>query len=119
MDKQFIVVVCGPTASGKTGLGIQIAKEFGGEIISADSMQIYKGMHIATAKPSEEDKQGIPHHLMDFYDPCDSFSVADYVKLAHAKIADVASRGQLPIIVGGTGLYINSLINNYIFEESE
>ena len=112
MDKQFIVVVCGPTASGKTALSVELAKRLSGEIISADSMQIYRGMNIATAKPTEEEKQGIPHYLMDFLDPHDSFSVADYVKAAHGIIADIAARGKLPIITGGTGLYISSLIDN-------
>ncbi len=119
MEKQFVVVICGPTATGKTSMAVQLAKEFDGEIISADSMQIYKGMQIATAKPTEEEKQGITHHLMGFYDPCESFSVADYVKLGHEKIAEVAAKGKLPMIVGGTGLYINSLINNLVFEDSE
>ena len=119
MDKQFIVVVCGPTASGKTALSVELAKRLSGEIISADSMQIYKGMDIATAKPTKEEKQGIPHYLMDFLDPHDSFSVADYVKAAHGIIADIAARGKLPIITGGTGLYISSLIDNLSFEETE
>ena len=119
MDKQFIVVVCGPTASGKTALSVELAKRLSGEIISADSMQIYRGMNIATAKPTEEEKQGIPHYLMDFLDPHDSFSVADYVKAAHGIIADIAARGKLPIITGGTGLYISSLIDNLSFEETE
>lgn len=119
MDKQFVVVICGPTASGKTALSVEIAKELDAEIISADSMQIYKGMDIATAKPSMEERQGIPHYLMDFLDPADSFSVADYVRLAHEKIKDISSRNKLPVIVGGTGLYISSLINNIRFEESE
>ena len=119
MDKQFIVVVCGPTASGKTALSVELAKRLSGEIISADSMQIYRGMNIATAKPKEEEKQGIPHYLMDFLDPHDSFSVADYVKAAHGIIADIAARGKLPIITGGTGLYISSLIDNLSFEETE
>lgn len=119
MDKQFVVVVCGPTASGKTALSVELAKRLDGEIISADSMQIYKGMDIATAKPTEEEKQGIPHYLMDFLDPHDSFSVADYVKAAHGMIADIAAREKLPIITGGTGLYINSLIDNLNFEETE
>ncbi|MBE6880764.1 MAG: tRNA (adenosine(37)-N6)-dimethylallyltransferase MiaA [Ruminococcaceae bacterium] len=119
MEKQFVIVICGPTASGKTALSVELAKEFDAEIISADSMQIYKGMDIATAKPSIEERQGIPHHIMDFLDPAESFSVADYVKLAHEKIKDIASRGKIPMIVGGTGLYISSLINNIRFEESE
>lgn len=119
MDKQFIVVVCGPTASGKTALSVELAKRLSGEIISADSMQIYKGMDIATAKPTAQEKQGIPHYLMDFLDPHDSFSVADYVRMAHERITDIASRGKLPVVVGGTGLYISSLIDNLSFEETE
>lgn len=119
MEKQFVIVICGPTASGKTALSVELAKEFDAEIISADSMQIYKGMDIATAKPSIEERQGIPHHIMDFLEPSESFSVADYVRLAHEKIRDIASRGKIPMIVGGTGLYISSLINNIRFEESE
>lgn len=119
MEKQFVVVICGPTASGKTSLSVELAKELDAEIISADSMQIYKGMDIATAKPTAEERQGIPHHLMDFLDPSEGFSVADYVRLAREKISDIASHGKLPMIVGGTGLYISSLINNIQFEESE
>ncbi len=119
MKKQFVVVICGPTASGKTALSVELAKELDAEIISADSMQIYKGMDIATAKPSLAERDGIPHHLMDFLDPCEAFSVADYVRLARERIEDIASRGKLPMIVGGTGLYISSLINNIQFEESE
>lgn len=119
MEKQFVVVICGPTASGKTALSVELAKELDAEIISADSMQIYKGMDIATAKPSISERDGIPHHLMDFLDPCEAFSVADYVRLAREKISDIAARGRLPMIVGGTGLYISSLINNIQFEESE
>lgn len=119
MEKQFIAVICGPTASGKTSIAVSLAKELGGEIISADSMQIYRGMEIATAKPSVEEMQGVPHHLMGFYDPCDSFSVADYVKLAHEKIKEIAARGNIPFIVGGTGLYISSLVNNLNFEHTD
>ena len=117
-EKTFIAVICGPTASGKTALGVELAKRLDGEIISADSMQIYKGMDIASAKPSESEKQGIPHHLMDFLPLNKPFSVADYVELAHACISDVAGRGKLPIIVGGTGLYISSLINNITFDDT-
>lgn len=118
-EKIFIPVICGPTASGKTALGVELAHTFDGEIISADSMQIYKGMNIASAKPSEEEKQGIPHHLMDVIPLEKAFSVADYVKLAHKVIFDINSRGKLPILVGGTGLYINSLIYDIKFEETE
>ena len=111
-------MVCGPTASGKTKLAVDIAREFGGEIVSADSMQIYKGMNIASAKPTEEEKMGIPHHLMDFLEPTEPFSVADYVTMARDVIADVHARGKLPVICGGTGLYINSLIDNIEFDDT-
>ncbi len=115
--KPFVLAVAGPTASGKTSLGVALAKEYDGEVISADSMQIYKGMDIASAKPTEEEKEGITHHLIDFLDRGVTFSAADYVKLAREKIDDVLSRGKLPIIVGGTGLYIDSLLNNVKFSE--
>lgn len=118
MNKTFIVVVCGPTASGKTKLAVDLAKEFNGEIISADSMQIYKGMDIASAKPTEEEKEGIPHHLMDFLDPRCGYSVADYVIEARRLISDIAARGKLPIICGGTGLYINAVVDNIEFDDT-
>ncbi len=117
MDKIKVVVVAGPTASGKTALGVEIAKAFDGEVVSADSMQIYKGMDIATAKPTKEEMQEIPHHLIDFLDREKAFSVADYVELAGEKIRDITSRGKLPVIVGGTGLYISSLIDNIKFPD--
>ena len=113
------VFIVGPTASGKTSLSIEIAKIFGGEIICADSMQIYKGIHIASAAPDEEEKCGIPHHLVEFLELSDAFSVADYVKLAREKIVEINSRGKLPVIVGGTGLYINSLLDNIEYTEQE
>lgn len=116
-NKPFVLAVAGPTASGKTSLGVALAKEYGGEVISADSMQIYKGMDIASAKPTEEEKEGVPHHLIDFLDRGVTFSAADYVKLAKEKIEDVLSRGKLPIVVGGTGLYISSLLENVKFSE--
>lgn len=119
MMKQKVVAVIGPTASGKTALSVELAKRFSGEIISADSMQIYKYMDIATAKPTEEEKQGIPHHLMDFLEPSESFSVARYCELAQEAIKDIAARGKLPIIVGGTGLYVDSLLGGMRFEEQE
>ena len=105
-----IVCIVGPTASGKTKLGIELCKKLSGEVVSADSMQIYKDMNIGTAKPDEEEKQGIPHHLMDFLNPECEYSVADFVSDANKIIEDITKRGKLPIITGGTGLYINSLV---------
>lgn len=119
MKKQKIICVVGPTASGKTGLGIELAKYFDGEVISADSMQIYCDMHIASAAPDDSETEGIPHHLVEFLPYGSSYTVADYVKAARQKIGEIASRGKTPIIVGGTGLYINSLVNNVEFIESE
>jgi len=115
VKKKKLVAVVGPTASGKTALAIEIAKKYDGEVISADSMQIYKGMEIASAKPTEEEMQGIPHHLMSFIDPSETFSVSDYVRLASQAIDDIIARGKLPILCGGTGLYIRSLIDNVTF----
>ena len=114
-----IVCVVGPTASGKTSLSVKLAQVFDGEIISADSMQIYKGMDIATAKPTKDEMCGIKHHLMDFLESDKSFSVAQYCELAHEIIRDVHSRGKLPILVGGTGLYVDSLLNNITFADSD
>ena len=117
--KQKVIAVIGPTASGKTALSVEIAKRFGGEIISADSMQIYKYMDIATAKPTEDEKQGIPHHLMDFVEPSESFSVARFCELAAKAINDIADREKLPVIAGGTGLYVDSLLNGMQFENQQ
>lgn len=115
-DKKIpLLVIVGATASGKTSLGVGMAKAFDGEVISADSMQIYKDMGIATAVPTQQEMEGVPHHLMDFLDVTEGFSVARYVELAAECIRDVHSRGKLPIIVGGTGLYVNSLIDNIEF----
>ena len=116
--KIFVVVVCGPTASGKTDLGVKLAQRLDGEILSADSMQIYKGMNIASAKPTEEAKSGIPHHMMDFLEPDKAYSVADYVETAHRCIGEIHARHKLPLIVGGTGLYISSLVNNLKFDDT-
>lgn len=107
--KKNIVIIAGPTASGKTAAGIEVAKRLNGEIISADSMQIYKYMDIGSAKPTLEEMQGISHHMIDVVYPDEEFSVALFRKLAGELIEDISSRGKLPIIVGGTGLYINSL----------
>lgn len=117
-EKIPLLVIAGPTASGKTGLSIDLAKELGGEVVSADSMQIYRYMTIGTAKPTAEEMQGIPHHLMDFLDPGEEFSVAQYVTLAREAILDIHSRGKLPMLVGGTGLYISSLIDHISFAET-
>lgn len=119
MCKQKLLVIVGPTASGKTKLSIELAKKYNGEIISADSMQIYKEMSIATAKPTKEEQEGIKHHLMDFLPLEQQFSLSDYLILAKQKIKEISDKGKLPIIVGGTGLYINSLIDNVKLNESE
>lgn len=118
-EKIKTLFIVGPTASGKTALSIALAENFGGEIISADSMQIYKGIHIASAAPDESEKNGIPHHLIEFLDLSDEFSVAEYVQAARECIFDINRRGKLPIIVGGTGLYITSLLDNIQFTEEK
>lgn len=117
MTKIPLIVIAGPTASGKTALSVNIAKAVGGEIVSADSMQIYKYMNIGTAKPTEIEKQGITHHMMDFLEPSESFSVADYCQMAKGVIEDIYKRGKIPVLVGGTGLYIDSLVNGVDFGE--
>ena len=117
MNKIPVIAVVGPTASGKTELSIALAQKLDAEIISFDSMQIYKGMHIASAAPDKEEMQGVPHHLIEFLDPAQSYSVADFVKLAHATAAEIATRGKKVIIAGGTGLYVNSFLDNVSFGE--
>jgi len=117
--KTKVIFIVGPTASGKTALSIEIAKRFGGEIVSADSMQIYKGIHVASAAPDIEEMAGIKHHLIEFLELDEEFSVADYVKKARECIADISNRGNLPVVVGGTGLYINSLLDNTQYSEEE
>ena len=113
-----IIVVCGPTASGKTALAVELAKRYDGEVISADSMQIYTDMDVASAKATPEEQQGIPHHLLGFLEPTESFSVADYVKLCDECVRDIQARGKTPIICGGTGLYISSFVDNLTFDDS-
>lgn len=115
--KQKILVVAGPTASGKTAAGIALCQRFGGEVVSADSMQIYKHLTVGTAKPTPEEQQRVPHHLIDFLEPSENYSVAQYLEDARRAIADIASRGKLPVIVGGTGLYISSLVDNLQFAD--
>ena len=109
------LIILGPTGSGKTGVSIKIAKTVGGEIISADSRAIYKGMDIGTAKPSLEEQSGVPHFGLDLVVPGERFTVADWKAYAEQKITEITSRGHLPIIVGGTGLYIDALIYDYHF----
>lgn len=111
-----ILVILGPTGSGKTGVSIEIAKTIDGEIISADSRAIYKGMDIGTAKPTREEQQGIPHYGLDLVEPGERFTVADWKQYAETKIQDIKSRGKVPIIVGGTGLYVDALIYDYHFK---
>ncbi len=105
-----VVVITGPTATGKTALGVLLAERTSGEVVSADSMQIYRGMDIGTAKPSPEETRGVPHHMLDVADPSDDYSVSRYAKEAGACLEDILNRGKLPIIVGGTGLYIDALL---------
>ncbi len=112
-----VIAVVGPTASGKTAFAVALAKRIDAEIVSCDSMQIYKGMDIASAKPTIEEMKGIPHHLIDFLDPSEAYSVARYVKDATEKIKDIHSRGKRVIICGGTGLYADSLLGNIVFED--
>lgn len=119
MKKIPLIVVGGPTASGKTALAIELAKALDGEIVSADSMQIYKYMDIGTAKPTADELKECPHHLIGFREPDCDFSVADYTELAHKTIADITARGKVAIMCGGTGLYINSVVNDVDFGEYE
>lgn len=118
-NKIKVVSLAGPTASGKTALSVMLAHRFNGEIVSADSMQIYKGMDIATAKPTKEEMCSIRHHLMDYVEVTESYSVARYIEDAKVAIADIHKRNKLPIITGGTGLYIDSLLSGVRFSEGE
>lgn len=110
-----IITIAGPTASGKTALSIQLAKELGGEIVSCDSMQVYKDMDIGTAKPTPEEQQGIPHHMLSVAEPWEDFSVSRYCAMADPIVEDILRRGKSPIIVGGTGLYMDALIRGNAF----
>ena len=117
MNKPKVIVICGPTASGKTALSIELAKRINGEIISSDSMQIYKDMDIGTAKPTKEEMQGIKHYLVDFVEPNKRYSVADFKKDAEKAIEEILKNGKVPIIVGGTGLYVDSLIYGIEYQD--
>ncbi len=118
-ERTKIIAVVGPTASGKTALGVDIALNYSGEVISCDSMQIYKNMPIASAAPTVEETKGVLHHLIGIKEAVERFSVADFIELAEEKIIDIKSRGKLPIIVGGTGLYIDSLIKGVRFSQED
>ena len=117
-EKLPVVAVVGPTASGKSRMAVELARRLDGEIISADSMQIYRGMTIGTAKPTEEEMRGIPHYLVDFLGLGETFSVADFVEKADQYIREIIGRGKLPIVVGGTGLYIRSLLHHTKFADN-
>ncbi|MCA1009317.1 tRNA (adenosine(37)-N6)-dimethylallyltransferase MiaA [Halobacillus halophilus] len=117
--KPLVISVVGPTAVGKSKLGVEIAKRFGGEVISGDSMQIYKSMDIGTAKVTEQEMQGIPHHLVDIKEPDESFSVAEFQNKVQSLIRTISSRGKVPVIVGGTGLYIQATLYNFNFSEEK
>ena len=119
MPKERIVVILGPTATGKSNCGIELAKRFRGEIISGDSMLVYRQMNIGTAKPSAEELQMAPHHLVDILPPDASYSVADFQQQAAELISQITLRGNLPILVGGTGLYIKALLEDYQFSSVE
>ena len=119
MSAGKILVVCGPTATGKTRLGIELAKAYGGEIVSADSMQIYRRMDIGTAKATKAERAAVPHHMLDVAEPQENWSVARYVEEASRCCDEILSRGKLPILVGGTGLYIDSLIAGRDFAEND
>ncbi|MBI0387844.1 tRNA (adenosine(37)-N6)-dimethylallyltransferase MiaA [Thermoactinomyces sp. CICC 24227] len=112
--KEKLVVIVGPTAVGKTGLSVRLAKRVHGEIISGDSMQVYRGMDIGTAKIMPEEMEGVPHHLIDILPPDQNFSVQEYQQLAREKISEINRRGHLPMLVGGTGLYIEAVVHDYL-----
>lgn len=115
MNTPPLIVIVGPTASGKSDLGMEVARQYGGEIICADSRTVYKGMDIGTAKPTKADQEEIPHHLLDVVEPSEPFSVAQFKERANRAIADITKRGKLPIMVGGSGLYVDSVIFDYQF----
>ena len=116
-SKQKLLIILGPTAVGKSFLAVELAKQFNGEIISADSRQVYRGLNIGTGKITATEMSGVPHHLLDVVDPSERFSVADFVKLAKVAITDISSRGKLPIMCGGTGFYIQALVDGITLPE--
>lgn len=119
MEQIPVIAVVGPTASGKTRLAVELALHYGGEVVSADSMQLYRGMAIGTAQPTAEEMRGVPHHLIGVRDPAVPCSVAEYVAMAKACMADIHARGKVPVVAGGTGLYVDSLLLGRTFEETK
>ncbi|MDQ5883388.1 MAG: tRNA dimethylallyltransferase [Patescibacteria group bacterium] len=117
MSKPKVYVVCGPTSTGKSDYAVELAKKCSGEVISADSRQVYIGMDLGTGKITKEEMEGIPHHLLDIKNPNEDFSVEEFQRLAFEKIEDILSRGKVPILCGGTGFYIQSVTDNVIFQE--
>ena len=117
--KKPLIVIVGPTAVGKTKLSIEIAKRFNGEVISGDSMQVYKGMDIGTAKVRSEEMEGVPHHLIDIQEPCEPYTAAEFQRQVNSSIASIQAAGRLPIIAGGSGLYIQSVLYGYQFGEQK
>ena len=114
-----LVVLAGPTASGKTALAVRLAEEFGGEIVSCDSVAVYRGMEIGTAKPSPEERARVPHHLLDVAWPDEPCTAGDYSRLARAALAEIQARGRVPIVAGGTGLYLRALVDGLFPEPPE
>ena len=114
-----VVAVVGTNASGKSALGIELAKRYGGEVISADSRQVFKGLDLGSGKVTVEEMQGVVHHLIDVREPNEFFSMADFQKMSYAAIEDIRARGRLPMIVGGTGLYVDSVLDGYVLSDKE
>ena len=113
-----LIVILGTTACGKSGLGVELARHVGGEIVSADSRQVYRGLDLGTGKVTEEEMGGVPHHLLDVVDPNESYSVAQFQRDAYASIDDILARGKVPLLVGGTGLYVRAVAEGYVFRDS-
>ena len=119
MTKRPLIILAGPTAAGKTDLSVQLARRTGGEIISADSMQVYRGMDIGSAKITEKEMRGIPHYLVDVLEPEEEFNVVRFQKMAKEAMENILRKGKLPIVAGGTGFYIQALLYDIDFTESE
>src|SRR5271165_2966544 len=106
-----LIVIAGPTGAGKSPLALRVCEEFSGEIVNCDSLQLYRGFHVGTAKTPEAERRGIPHHLLDVLDPADGYSAGEYARVARNTIAEISARGRLPVVVGGTGFYLRALLN--------